>query len=50
MQCWGSDDHGQFSPPFEGQFVAVGAGDSYTCGLLSDGTLECWGVFNGNTQ
>lgn len=26
------------------RFIAVGAGESHTCGLLSDGTVRCWGA------
>ncbi len=26
------------------KFVSVGAGEAHTCGLLSDGTVRCWGA------
>ena len=37
IACWGSDSHGQSSPP-AGSFTAI----SKHCGLRSDGTIECW--------
>ena len=41
--CWGSDDHGQASPP-GGNFAAISAGWLHTCGLRSDGKAVCWGL------
>ena len=37
--CWG-EDHGTIPA---GPFVAVTKGDKNNCGLLVDGTVQCWG-------
>jgi hypothetical protein len=42
IECWGSDQSGESSPP-EGKFAAVSAGGYDTCALREDGTLVCWG-------
>ena len=33
---------GQATPP-EGAFASVSAGDEYTCGVRTNGLIECWG-------
>ncbi len=47
--CWGdvgdplnptAEDKG---PPPTGPFRQFAAGDNHTCGILTDGTLKCWG-------
>lgn len=40
--CWGSNSHGQATPP-AGAFSAIDAGGLHTCGIRTDGTLACWG-------
>ena len=42
VDCWGSNDNGQSSPP-DGTFTQVSSGSLHTCGLQSDGVLACWG-------
>ena len=41
--CWGSDSHGQASPP-DGHFVQVSAGQFHSCGVQVDETVKCWGA------
>ena len=47
VECWGSDAHGQSTPP-AGEFVSVsaaGRGGAHTCAIRSDtGAVECWGL------
>ena len=41
---------GQAAPP-GGPFASVSAGSSHTCGVKTDGAVECWGSnedFDGN--
>ena len=45
VERWGSDEHGQASPPPDTTFVSITSGSNYTCGLLSDDTQERWGRF-----
>jgi hypothetical protein len=40
--CWGDSSTGVTTPP-TGQFIAVGAGEGVSCGLLKSGTALCWG-------
>ena len=42
IECWGSDQQAQSSPP-DGKFKAVSAAGYDTCALREDGTLVCWG-------
>ncbi len=56
VQCWGANGYGQLgdnsnnnsSTPvgvsgLSGPATALAAGRSFTCALLSNGTVECWG-------
>ena len=45
IDCWGENGNGQATaPPVDGDpFVQVAAGDSHTCGLRADGSVDCWG-------
>ena len=41
--CWGSDDHGESTPPSNEKFVAISSGWRFTCALREDGSAHCWG-------
>ena len=41
--CWGSDEHGQGSPPEDGRFRFLTAGTDHVCGLQTDDSVLCWG-------
>ena len=41
--CWGNNSYGQSSPP-DRIFKHITSGVNYTCGLLEEGTVECWGL------
>jgi len=44
--CWGFNGDGQtYVPglPWEQRWLSVQAGDRHSCGLVSDGTIRCWG-------
>lgn len=41
--CFGEDTHGKITPP-RGRFVAVTAGDEFTCALTQDSAIRCWGA------
>lgn len=42
--CWGLDTNGQASPPNDGYgFTKVFVEYQSTCGLRTDGEIECWG-------
>ncbi|OGQ86493.1 MAG: hypothetical protein A2289_17735 [Deltaproteobacteria bacterium RIFOXYA12_FULL_58_15] len=42
--CWGRNDDGQAESP-TGQYLGVAAGYKDSCGLTSDGEIDCWGKF-----
>jgi hypothetical protein len=42
LSCWGDDEYGKATPP-AGRFVQVSAGTDTTCGIVSGGTVSCWG-------
>ncbi len=42
VECWGSDEYGQASPP-GGEFTELAASVDFTCGLRPSGVVECWG-------
>ena len=43
VECWGSNDHGQTTPPGSPSFTSISSGARHTCGLLEDGAPVCWG-------
>jgi alpha-tubulin suppressor-like RCC1 family protein len=43
-RCWGMDDWGQSSPPEDGMFIQLSAGDAQTCGVRLDSRIVCWGM------
>ncbi len=43
LACWGYDDYGMSTPP-AGEFAAVAAGTSHSCGVRAGGALVCWGA------
>ena len=45
-ECWGSDNHGESTPPNSGAtaYSSISAGGYHTCAIKqSDNTAECWG-------
>ena len=42
--CWGDNRWGQSTPP-PGTFTTVSAGRYSTCGVKTDGSVACWGVY-----
>jgi len=55
--CWGSNSNGQLGRGTTGgstatpalvigglKFVSLSAGDAYTCGVTTDGSIYCWGA------
>lgn len=38
------DDTGGDDDAAQGEWIGVDAGNEFTCGIHSDGTLECWGL------
>lgn len=42
VRCWGKSD-ARLTPP-TGKFVSISAGYDFTCGMLTDGTVRCWGI------
>jgi hypothetical protein len=49
VECWGSDDYGQSTPP-SGSFKSVSAGYLHTCGVKTSGSVNCWGIDDGSTD
>ncbi len=50
LVCWGLDTNGQSTPPNDGYgFIGVTLFYQSTCGVRTDGNVECWGdgLFNG---
>lgn len=45
VQCWGYGGMNQTASP-EGAFHAVTGGRLHSCGLRTDGQVECWGLNN----
>ena len=43
--CWGEEVQFPNLPP-EGSFRSIAAGDGYTCGVKSDGSLVCWSLYD----
>lgn len=46
-RCWGSDANGETRLP-RTDYVDLSAGDRFTCGILGDGPVNCWGDLAGN--
>ena len=44
IRCWGADHFGQASPPERVRFSSIAAGGRHTCGVRTDGAIECWGI------
>ena len=49
--CWGSNtrfdgEHSGQSDPPVGQFAQIDGGTQNTCGVLIDGQIQCWGLYN----
>lgn len=40
----GDDDSAGDDDTAPGEWIAVDAGEDYTCGIHADGTIECWGL------
>ena len=48
VACWGSNEHGESSPP-EQTFLQISAGNDLTCGITNSDRIACWGQ-NANGQ
>src|SRR5262249_10398097 len=46
--CWGRHDHGQTTLPAgrAGQYLKFVVGDTHSCALFSDLTVQCWGTIS----
>ncbi len=42
LHCWGSDSHGQSTPP-DGTWSWVDLGYYHGCGVTTEGEAQCWG-------
>ncbi len=42
VRCWGLDIQGE-ATPVAGSYRKVSAGHEHTCGLRTDGAVQCWG-------
>ena len=42
--CQGNDDYGQSTPPPATVFSRIAAGEKQSCGITTQGGLECWGI------
>ncbi|MGZ3709207.1 MAG: InlB B-repeat-containing protein, partial [Bdellovibrionota bacterium] len=60
VRCWGGNDHGQLGTQFSGSMsvapvtiaglsgvIAISASQDYSCALISDGSVSCWGAGKG---
>ena len=45
VACWGSNEHGESSPP-EQVFREISAGQRFTCGITDSQQISCWGINN----
>lgn len=43
VRCWGNTAGNRTKPPAN-KFVSISAGPNFTCGLLEDSTVRCWGA------
>lgn len=43
VRCWGNSAGNRLNVP-AGKFVSISAGYDFTCGILTDGTVRCWGA------
>jgi hypothetical protein len=41
--CWGDNSQGQAAAP-NNYFSALAVGDGFSCGIVFDGSLACWGM------
>ena len=43
VDCWGDNSGGKATPPRGVNFAQISAGGTFTCGVRTDGYLQCWG-------
>lgn len=48
VDCWGQNDKGQAPAHASGSFTNIATGQSYTCGVKTDGNVACFGSGLGN--